>query len=129
MLVFFCFGSISILPDSMSLAHVDHFFPHVLQKNHTLENLDGVWNLVLACAVCNGASEKGAKVPSIGLVERLYKRNEYYVGSNHPLKETILLQTGKSDKLRHDFLQEQYNQAKSSLLHEWAPEAKNNSIF
>jgi hypothetical protein len=113
----------------MSLAHVDHFFPHVLKQNRILENLDGVWNLVLACSVCNGASEKGAKVPSIGLVERLYKRNEYYIGSNHPLKETIILQTGKSDQLRRGFLQRQYNQAKSCLLHEWEPEAKNNPIF
>ena len=44
---------------------------------------------MLACSECNGAAEKGAKVPSLPLLERLNKRNEYLISSNHPLKETI----------------------------------------
>ncbi len=84
---------------------------------------------MLACADCNGAAEKGAKVPSLRLLERLNKRNEYLIGSNHPLKETIIRQTGKNAETRTAFLQGVYNEAKAKLLHTWEPLVKADPTF
>ena len=99
-------------------------------KQHGIDcNLDGVWNLVLACAECNGAAEKGAKVPSLKLLERLDTRNEYLIGSNHPLKETLIQQTGKDAETRAAFLQGVYNEAKTKLLHTWEPLIKADPTF
>ena len=92
--------------------------------------MDGVWNLVLACPDCNGSAEKGAKIPSLQLLERLDQRNEYLIESNHPLKETLILQTGKTDEARHNFLQKSYGFSKKRLFHQWDPEIlKGNPTF
>jgi len=50
---FYCFDDISIESGTDNLCDVDHFFPHVLQRYFPNVNLDGVWNLVLACQDCN----------------------------------------------------------------------------
>ena len=84
---------------------------------------------MLACSECNGAAEKGAKVPSLPLLERLNKRNEYLISSNHPLKETIIRQTGKTAQERAGFLQNAYNEAKAKLLHTWEPLVKADPNF
>jgi hypothetical protein len=91
--------------------------------------VDGVWNLVLACADCNGAAGKGAKVPTLNLLERLNRRNEYLIGSNHPLKETIIRQTGRNGAERAAFLQGVHNEAKTKLLHTWEPLIKADPTF
>ena len=39
------------------------------------------------------------------------KRNNYYVESHHPLRETILKQTGINNIERHRFLQDFFNVA------------------
>ena len=126
---FYCFCFISVVSGSPFLAHVDHFLPHTLKQYGVSGNLDGVWNLVLACADCNGAAEKGAKVPSLRLLERLNKRNEYLIGSNHPLRETIIRQTGKNAETRTAILQGVYNEAKAKLLHTWEPLVKADPTF
>lgn len=67
---FYCFRDITVDPTSDDLADVDHFFPHTL-KRETNMNLDGVWNLVLACKSCNrGDNGKFARVPVVRLLER-----------------------------------------------------------
>tara|TARA_B100001123_G_C15250507_1_gene1002584 strand:- start:248 stop:1267 length:1020 start_codon:yes stop_codon:yes gene_type:complete len=124
---FYCFCFISVASGSPFLADVDHFYPHILKQQGIDCNLDGVWNLVLACVDCNRMAEKGAKVPSLPLLERLNKRNEYLIGSNHPLKETIIRQTGKTAQERVDFLQSIYNVAK--VLGTWEPPPKDGPIF
>ncbi|WP_207953365.1 HNH endonuclease domain-containing protein [Paenibacillus agricola] len=59
---FYCFDDITINPLSEDLADVDHFFPHMIQSELNI-NLNGVWNLVLACKSCNrGANGKFARV-------------------------------------------------------------------
>lgn len=120
----YCKIYVSVISGSPAIAHVDHFYPHVLKQHGINCNIDGVWNLVLACAYCNGAAGKGAKVPTPRLVTRLSKRNEYLIGSNHPLKETIIRQTGNDKAKRKAFLQSVYNEAKSILLHTWEPPQK-----
>jgi 5-methylcytosine-specific restriction endonuclease McrA len=114
---FYCPRFISVVSGSPFLAHVDHCFPHMLKQYHANWNIDGVWNLVLACAECNG--KKGAKRPVLKSLERLDQRNEYLISSNHPLKETIIRQTGKGVAERTLFLQSIFNDAK--VLGEWEP--------
>jgi len=95
---------------------VDHFFPHVLWRNgHIGVDLDQAWNLVLACNKCNGSGEKRDSCPDILYVEDLYKRNEYLIRSHHPLRESIILRSGKTAQGRLAFLQNCYNTAKISL--------------
>lgn len=126
---FFCYDRISVEPKSHQLAHVDHFFPHVLKATEIGNSVDGIWNLVLACKSCNGAAEKGAKIPDGILVERLRKRNEYLIESNHPLKETIILQTGKNKGLRKSYIQSVLDVAISHRFHTWMPEPKGIATF
>ncbi len=125
---FFCFDEISVQSGSPILAHVDHFFPHIL-KPEMGHIVDGIWNLVLSCSDCNGSGEKGAKVPDTSLVQRLNRRNEYLIDSNHPLKETIILQTGKSAGTRSGFIQDKLDIAMSNLHHVWKPPIKGSPVF
>jgi hypothetical protein len=126
---FFCYDHISIRHNHPSVAHVDHFFPHILKSEGFGELINGVWNLVLSCPTCNGSGEKGAKVPSLTLLQRLSRRNEYLIESNHPLKETVILQTGKSKQARQTFLQDKLNIARNALHHVWHPIVKGDPTF
>ena len=120
---FYCFREISIVPTSLKLADVDHFLPHTLRVRGGIEaNLNGVWNLVLACRECNrGEKGKSARVPKLRYLERLHKRNSYLIESHHPLRDTLMCQTGKTEFSRRKFLQDQYSAAKARLVHDWAP--------
>ena len=133
---FYCFKEISISSDDDLLADVDHFFPHLLKPDVANAgccrpvNVDGVWNLVLSCAECNrGESGKFAQVPSIELLERLHTRNEYLIGSHHPLRETLIMQTGSSERDRKYFLDKSYRFSKERLIHNWQPRPQGLSIF
>ena len=127
---FFCFDYISIISGSKKLSHVDHFFPHTLKYKNFIGYVDGIWNLVLACQKCNnGQNGKFAQLPSKELLKRLHKRNEYYCGSHHPLRERIIGQTGKTEVDRKDFLQKCFNDAKEKLIHVWEPEPVGDPIF
>lgn len=125
---FYCYSPISVSSQDDNLADVDHFLPWML--NDSLSNVNGVWNLVLACKDCNrGEGGKFTKVPSIDFLKRLHKRNEYFINSHLPLRETLIQQTGKDEPKRKQFLQEVYNMAKAMLIHEWQPEVKGIITF
>ena len=127
---FFCFDYISIISHSENLCDVDHFFPHYLKGKNFSGYIDGIWNLVLACSSCNkGEQGKFAKLPKVELLERLNQRNEYFCSSHHPLRETIILQTGETKDIRRKFLQKCFNEAKDILVHTWSPEQKGSSVF
>lgn len=127
---FYSFKKISIRSGDTERADVDHFFPHVLKGNSFIPNLDGVWNLVLSSQECNrGSGGKFARLPSLNLLSRLHKRNEYLITSHHPLRETLILQTGKDEPARRGFLQNCYNQAKAVLIHTWEPEPLDDPTF
>jgi 5-methylcytosine-specific restriction endonuclease McrA len=115
---FYCSENISL--GGGDLPHVDHFFPHCLIVTELGSRINGVWNLVLACRRCNG--EKSDRVPSIKLLERLHHRNEFLIGSHHPLRETIIAQTGKSPDERAAFLQNFHLSAHAALLQTWDPQ-------
>jgi hypothetical protein len=84
----------------------------------------------LACKDCNrGIGGKFEKVPTLKLLKRLHKRNEYFINSHLPLRETLINQTGKTEPLRKAYLQKQYDSARDVLIHQWEPEAKGTEIF
>ena len=117
---FYCYSNINVSDDGDNDCDVDHFFPHTLQRYMLDVNLDGVWNLVLACPNCNrGVNGKFAKVPHIKYLARLHKRNEFLINSHHPLRETIIKQTGKTELERRTFLKDINQRAINFLIHTW----------
>lgn len=109
---FYCFDDISIEANAEHLADVDHFFPHFLGEYGVAQPIDGVWNLVLACQRCNrGEGGKFDRLPHLDYLKRLHNRNEYLINSHHPLRETLIRQTGKCESMRRNFLQVNYNEA------------------
>lgn len=97
---------------------MDHFYPITLQPYFPDVNLNGVWNLVLACPDCNrGSDGKFAKAPAIKYLERLHKRNEFLISSHHPLRKTIMEQTGKTEADRTLFLKDIDRRAVNILIH------------
>ncbi len=75
-------------------------------------DLDGPWNLVLACTTCNrGLAGKFANIPHRRYLQRLYTRNEYLIASHHPLRETLMLSTGIKPAARRQFLIDVLDQA------------------
>jgi 5-methylcytosine-specific restriction endonuclease McrA len=107
---------------SLALVDVDHFFPWILKDRGEMPDADGVWNLVLACQRCNrGEGGKFFAVPSARLIEKLHQRNNWLVESHHPLRETIMLQTGQTTEARASFLRSRPRVALDHLIHQWAP--------
>ena len=119
---FYCHAELQLVGERWN-ADVDHFFPHRLKQAHLGVNLDGVWNLVLACPDCNrGPQGKFDRIPAIHLLERLHQRNEYLIGSHHPLRETLMNQTGMQPAQRVHFLAGLYRRVQLSPGLAWAPE-------
>ena len=117
---FYCFDDIVVTDDLSNTCDVDHFFPHALQSVMPDINLDGVWNLVLACQNCNrGPNGKFARIPAIKYLERLHKRNEFLISSHHPLRETLINQTGKTEEERKSFLNSVNLRARNYLIQTW----------
>lgn len=126
---FYCYDNINLNTEAL-LCDVDHFFPYTLQAKMQGINLNGVWNLVLACPECNrGESGKFAKVPSVKYLERLFKRNEYLISSHHPLRETLIQQTGKTPQDRAAFLKAVDKEAINFLIHRWEVSPKGEADF
>jgi hypothetical protein len=105
---FYCLAPVAPDPTSPLAAEVDHLFPIALGRTlHTHVNLNGVWNLVLACRRCNrGAQGKFDRLVVLPYVERLQRRNDYLIDSHHPLRETLIRQTGATPDRRRAFLQQ-----------------------
>lgn len=125
---FYCNAPVSLQTGDANLADVDHFIPWLLRDR--VANINGVWNLVLACKNCNrGKLGKSSHVPSMKLLERLHARNEYFINSHLPLRETLIQQTGKAEPQRRDFLNRVWNTAQQTLIHQWEPQAVGPGIF
>ncbi len=119
---FYCFKSI-MSGDEIS-CDVDHFLPFALRyKEDMLKfDLNGVWNLVLACADCNkGKGGKSGSVPDKVFLERLKIRNNYLIASNHPLSNTIINQTGGNDQIRNSILERLHSNAYTHQKKYWKP--------
>lgn len=127
---FYCFDDISVDSQADSVCDVDHFFPHILQQHMPNVNFDGLWNLVLACKECNrGSYGKFAKVPKLSYLTRLFKRNEFLISSHHPLRETLIKQTGETIEARKAFLQKMDQNAIALLVHRWETEQVGEGVF
>ena len=123
---FYCAKPLSLVVGSTN-TDVDHFFPHALKQRRLCINFDGVWNLVLSCAVCNrGKHGKFDRIPSAKLLDRLFGRNEYFIGSHHPLRETLINQTGASVTVRRAFLADVYQKVQLNPAQAWAPSDEND---
>jgi hypothetical protein len=104
-------------------ADVDHFFPRVLKRADFVTIIDGARNLVLARQWCNGGvAGKLDRLQTDRVRARLHARNEYPVVSHHPLRETLIAQTGGHEVRRRGFLREMHARAWTSVIHLWEPE-------
>ena len=124
---FYCSSNLVLVSKSPNMnCHVDHFVPWKLSDQFKPHNIDlnGIWNLVLACSECNGAGEKWHQLPSLTYLEKLYIRNNFYVESHHPLKQTILNQKGNE----HHFLQKVWDVARNTGTPIWKPHENQQSI-
>lgn len=128
---FYCNDDIIVSDDKDNTCDVDHFFPHVLNGSIKNINFDGVWNLVLTCHDCNrGVNGKFCQVPTIKYLSKLNDRNNYLISSHHPLRETIMNQTGSTEALRNAFLNSVDKLAIEKLINRWEPkELKNIDIL
>ena len=118
---FYCFSNLRLMGEDLN-TDVDHFFPHKLKKSDLRINLDGVWNLVLSCQLCNrGPHGKFDRIPSLRLLERLHIRNEFLIGSHHPLRETLMNQTGNTAEMRLEFLKNIYKNVQLNPSTAWEP--------
>jgi len=121
---FYCSKYISSFSQGKELADVDHFFPKCLESSGDFPNinLDGVWNLVVACKDCNrGVGGKFEKIPVILYLEKLFDRNEYLISSHHPLRETLINQTGALSSQRINFLQSVDQRSIDLIPARWHP--------
>jgi 5-methylcytosine-specific restriction endonuclease McrA len=119
---FYCRCNINV--DLFVDVDVDHFFPDMLKSRDPYlgSRVDGVWNLVLSCKNCNrGVGGKFHSIPDINLLEKLHHRNEYLIGSLHPLRETLISQTGLNESARRHFLGNFHERARSVVLSSWTP--------
>lgn len=126
---FYCFREISLTNEALK-PDVDHFFPHILKQYGWGPLIDGIWNLVLSCRDCNrGQDGKFASVPTTKLLARLSNRNEFLITSHHPLRETLMAQTGATPAERRAFLQDWHDRARASLIHQWEADEVAEAVF
>ena len=112
---FYCRAPISVDAGSVWCADVDHVLPHALGHLMAPHSADGAWNLALACKTCNrGSNGKFDRLPSLRFLESLSRRNEYYIQSHHPLRETLINQTGRTPAARRTFLQDKWRAVRAA---------------
>jgi hypothetical protein len=125
---FYCFDDITRESKQEKSCDVDHFFPHLLSARLENINLNGIWNLVLACPCCN-RWDKSSRIPVVKYLERLHRRNEYLISSHHPLRDTLMRQTGMTEDKRIEYLNYVLNQSKVYLHTDWETKAIGDEVF
>ena len=91
--------------------HVDHFIPWQALKHNE------VWNLVLAHKQCNDS--KDDNLPPSHFIDNLIARNEYFIASAHPIKDTLIRQSGNTPTQRRLKIINEYQYAKSKIGRIW----------
>ncbi len=92
-------------------AHVDHLIPRAYIQH------DEIWNLVLAHQSCN--LRKSDNIPPQEYLDALYRRNEYYIASNHPIKDHLVVATGRTAKARATYVRNVYDAASLAIPRKW----------
>ncbi len=94
-------------------------------------DLDGVWNVVLACRDCNrGDGGKMSAIPASTFLDQLRLRNEYLIWSHHPLKDTLIRQTGRDPDSRRMFLKRAWDMVGSlSIKTDWRTPEQDRPVF
>jgi hypothetical protein len=119
---FYCGTAVTPLLGLEHSADVDHCFPHMLMARGVFLDLDDVWNLVLACAICNrGPAGKFHRLPHGESLDRLWRRNETLISSHHPLREAVIAATGKTPDARLTFLRSVQTRATEHARADWRP--------
>ena len=114
---------------------VDHFFAWDFYKKTFYgdietslgKEVDRIWNLVLACEKCN--RQKSSKMPNKdqnlkapNYLRKLHDKNNALIKSPLPLKESIMQDTGITERDRASFLDKVYNELFSIKPYSWKPE-------
>lgn len=107
---------------------VEHVLPFTLmQRASPMQRpwpgppLDAVWNLVLACLPCNSA--KAARPPAAVWMPWLITRNDDLIASHHPLRQTLMAQTGATPEARRLTVVAAHAQAFERRQTCWTPPA------
>lgn len=90
---------------------VDHVIPYQALMHNA------IWNLVLAHDFCN--ENKSDNLPSLYFVENLIARNEYFIASSHPIKNTLAGQLGFTPRVRRKKALQEYTYAKNKIGRMW----------
>jgi hypothetical protein len=91
--------------------HVDHVLPYSALRHND------IWNLVLAHSFCN--EQKSDNIPPLHFVEKLIQRNEYFIASSHPLKNTIIEQLGTTVIDRSKQILKDYRYVRGAIVRIW----------
>lgn len=88
---------------------------HVISYNALRHN--EIWNLVLAHSFCN--QNKSDNNPSLSYVKNLIKRNENFIASSHPIKNTLVRLLGTTSALREQKILHDYKYAIGAIPRMW----------
>lgn len=66
---------------------------------------------------------KSSRALDLPYLEQLHTRNEYLIGSQRPLRATLMRRTGGTKAERWSFLQQSRQEALNILAHVWRPTA------
>jgi hypothetical protein len=91
--------------------HVDHVLPRQVIYH------DEIWNLVLAHAFCN--EQKSDTLPSRKYIDKLIERNEHFIASNHPIKNQLIDNLGKTVLERQRTVYKVYEDIKVVIPWTW----------
>ena len=86
---------------------------HLLQRD--ILKHDKEWNLTVSHEICN--RDKLDAIVGEHYIEKLFFRNENIIGSNHPWKNKIIKDLGKTKAKRKKMLFNHYNRVKKALTH------------
>ena len=82
---------------------------------------------MLDCQTCNRS--KLAHAPQVKYLNGLNTRNNYLISSHHPLRDTLIRQTGNTDADRHSFLNASYQVAVNTLIRTSGPAEEFGTAF
>jgi hypothetical protein len=77
----------------------------------------------------SGQAGKFDFIPTLDLLERLNRRNEFLIMSHHPLRETLIAQTGGTPAERASFLNARYAGAVAARISRWSPREAAEAAF